>query len=215
MTLGRLSRMTVLMGVVLLAACESTATPPVATDAPQAGIVVGCATVEAGDCQAATARILSGLPPGRGAPFDIQISLGACPNDAPCPATIAARGGIAFVEYAGGPDSLTYSLGGVPWLLGPLDNGFTDPIAPSSRRVAGAGPFPFELGHCGLSHVVDFDGSYWVLVGQFDGEASGVINGESGELRLLAPNLAVYTGPAAFTARLVRFPGAKRFWNCA
>jgi hypothetical protein len=54
-----------------------------------------------------------------------------------------------------------------------------------------------------------------VVVGAVDNDASGFINGESGQMRLLTPNLAQYEGPRGFAARLARFPGAKRFWLCA
>jgi hypothetical protein len=177
-------------------------------------MVIGCASIDALECQDAARRLVGELPAGRGLPFDIQISLGSCPNEPPCPRTLAARGGIAFVEYAGGADSLTYSLGGVPPILGPLDFSFSDPVEPDSARAIGPGPFPFELGHCGLNHVVDFDGSFWVALGQIDGEASGFINSESGQMRLLGPNVVQYQGVGGFIAQLVRFPGAKRLWGC-
>ena len=182
--------------------------------APPAGIVFGCATIEAAECQVAAQRVLAALPAGRNQPFDIQISLGSCANVGPCPRTLDARSGAAHVEYAGGIDTLTDTIGGQPPIFGPMDFQSSDAIAPSSPRVAGAGPFPFELGHCGLRHVIDFDGSFWVILGQVDGEAPGMINSESGQVRLLAPNLAVYVGSTGFTSQLARFPGPKRFFLC-
>ena len=62
--------------------------------------------------------------------------------------------------------------------------------------------------------VVDFDGSFWLPVGQVDGEASVIVNGESGEMRLLGPNIAEYRNGDGFVARLARFPGAKRIFLC-
>ena len=201
---------------LVIAGCDTTATSPQPTgeEAP-AGIVIGCISIEAAECQAAAEQVLAALPPGGPRPFDIQISLWGCPNGDPCPRAIAVRGGLAYVEYAGGRDTLTYSLGGVPPILGPLDNHFTDALAPTSPRIPGAGPVAFQLGHCGLGHVVDFDGSFWVPVGQVDGDASGFINADSGQMRLLGPNLAQYEGAGGFVVRLVRFPGAKQFWLCA
>ena len=62
--------------------------------------------------------------------------------------------------------------------------------------------------------VVDFDGSFWVPVGQVDGEAPGIINSESGQMRLLGPNLAEYSGTKGFSMNLARWPGPKRFFLC-
>jgi hypothetical protein len=92
---------------------------------------------------------------------------------------------------------------------------WSGPIQPRSERVGGPGPIAFEVGHCGLSHVVDFDGSFWIPVGQLDGDASVVINGESGHMALVGPNLAVYQGANGFSAQLARFPGPKHLWLCA
>ena len=48
------------------------------------------------------------------------------------------------------------------------------------RGSSGFGPFPSELGHCGIGHVIDFDGSFWVPVGQIDGDSPTIINTERG-----------------------------------
>lgn len=160
-------------------------------------------------------QIVTGLPEANGRPFDVQIVLGGCPNNGLCPRTLAARTGVAYVEFADGPKALTYSIGGGLRIAGPLDSTSTDPIVPSSVHAHGAQWLPFQLGHCGLSHVVDFDGSFWVPIGQIDGDASGFISGETGKIRLLGPNLAEYAGQDGFSAHLARFPGAKRFWLCA
>jgi hypothetical protein len=70
------------------------------------------------------------------------------------------------------------------------------------------------MGHCGLTHVIDFDGSYWVPVGQVDGDHPTVINAESGSMLLLNPNLAEFHGDSGFMVQLARFPGPKHFWGC-
>ena len=36
-------------------------------------------------------------------------------------------------------------------------------LAPASAPVAPGRSYPFQVGHCGLLHVVDFSGSYWVV----------------------------------------------------
>ena len=80
--------------------------------------------------------------------------------------------------------------------------------------MAGAGPFPFDVGHCGITHVIDFDGSFWVPIGQVDGDHPTIINAERGSMRLLGPNLAEFRGDSGFTVQLARFPGPKHFWGC-
>jgi hypothetical protein len=190
----------VLLVALACAPGPTTAPPtlePAAVEQPL-GLVLGCASIDEAECQLEARRLLADLPAGRGHPFDIQIS----------------PGGITYVEYAGGVDTLTYTIGGDPFIVGPLDFTFSDPLQPSSAGVVGVGPFAFDLGHCGLSHMVDFDGSFWVAFGQIDGEAPGWINSESGQMRLVGPNVAEYRGSIGFVARLVRFPGAKRFFLC-
>ena len=62
--------------------------------------------------------------------------------------------------------------------------------------------------------MIDFDGSFWLPVGQVDGTSPTIINSESGTMRLLGPNLAQFTGTTGFTVHLARFPGPKHFWGC-
>ncbi len=104
-----------------------------------------------------------------------------------------------------GPNDPPIPDGGSSWL---------GPYEPSSPRVLGPGPFPFEVGHCGLFWQVDFDGSFWVPFGPFAGEAPAVLGSESGQIRLLGPNLAEYAGADGFIANLVRFPGPKHTFGC-
>jgi hypothetical protein len=54
-----------------------------------------------------------------------------------------------------------------------------------------------------------------VPLGEIDGDASPVINSDSGQMRLLGPNLAEYRNAQGFEARLARFPGPKHVWLCA
>jgi hypothetical protein len=198
---------------VLACGTQEPTVAPTGVEQP-AGVAISCVTIPEAECGVEAKMVLAGLPPGVPQPFDVQIVLGGCPNAAPCPRTIAARGGMAYVEFVGGVDTLTYSLGGDIGILGPLDFSFTDPISPTSARVGGGAPVPFQLGHCGLSWQVDFDGSFWVPFGELDGNAPGYINSESGRMQLLAPAVAQYTGEAGFTARLLRFPGPKRIFVC-
>ncbi len=181
-------------------------------------MVVGCGSIEAAECRFVAEQIGAGLPAFRGRPFTIEITLFGCENQAACPKTLAFRDGMAVVEYADGGDPIQLTLHGPPeqpQIAVDANTAWSGLIQPSSPRVLGPGPVPFEVGHCGLSHVIDFDGSFWVPVGQFDGDASVVINSEPGQMALVGPNLAVYQGAAGFSVQLARFPGAKHFFLCA
>jgi hypothetical protein len=220
----RLGRLAITLGS-LGAAMSACATPtpsaiasvgPTGAAAP-AGLVVGCASIESIECHFVAGRIAAQLPAGRGPAFSIQIHLFGCANGAPCPPTLAAREGRAVIEYADAGEPIVVSLHGprdAPRIAVQQGLSWSELVQPTSPLVPGPGPFPFELGHCGLSHVVDFDGSFWVPVGPVDGDASGMLNGESGRVRLLGQNLALYEGPTGFSANLARFPGPKRFFLC-
>jgi hypothetical protein len=208
------------MAAWALAACGPAPSPPPAsssTEAASTGLVVGCASIESVECHFVAAQIVALLPAERGPAFAIEIQLFGCPNDGPCPPTLAAREGRAVIEYTGGEEPITVSLHGppeAPRIAVQAGMSWSGVVQPSSAQLPGLGPFPFSLGHCGMSHVVDFDGSFWLPVGPLDGDASGMINGESGQMRLLGPDLARYEGPTGFTANLARFPGGKRFFLC-
>jgi len=62
--------------------------------------------------------------------------------------------------------------------------------------------------------VIDFDGSFWLPLGQVDGDDPASINSEPGQMLFLGPNVVQFTGESGFTAQLARFPGAKRFFLC-
>jgi hypothetical protein len=221
-----MTRLALALLALSISACDFTRTtaPPAAerstapqtADAGPAGIVVGCASIEASECQFVAGRVLAALPAARGRPFDIEIWLSSCAGK-PCAPSLAARSGGAFVDYADAGQPIALDLNGPPQapdIATHLGFNWTDVQHATSARVTGSGPFPFEVSHCGLSHVVDFDGSFWVLAGQLDGEASGLINGEVGQMQLVAPNHAIYVGTASFTAHLARFPGPKRGFIC-
>lgn len=212
------------VATLTIAACGSatpSSSPPAtsgsSTASAVAGIVVGCANIESVECHFVAEQIVGLLPAERGRAFAIEIQLPGCDHDGPCPPTLAAREGRAVIEYADAGEPITVSLHGPPQtpriaILAGMT--WSEPGQPTSPQVPGIGPFPFELGHCGLSHVVDFDGSFWLPVGPLDGDAPGIFNGESGQMRLLGPDLALYEGPTGFNAHLARFPGPKRFFLC-
>ena len=178
-------------------------------------LVIGCISIDAAECQFVAERIVANLPADRGAPFSVEIQLYQC-EQGPCPRTLGARTGKAVVEFTDGKEPIDLFLQGPPIApqIAVVDGFYLGLSQPSSPRVDGQGPFPFELGHCGLSHVIDFDGSYWVPVGQVDGDHPAIINAEPGQMRLILPGLAEFRGQSGFAAQLARFPGAKFFWGC-
>ena len=208
-----------------LAACQPSASPgasPTAPataapteDVPPAELVLGCVSIGQAECEQVAQHIVAALPADRGAPFTIQVLLYGCANPGPCPQTLAAREGRAVVEYIDGDEPIQLSLQGPPNDPGIAEVAATwsGLIQPGSPVAPGPGPFPFDVGHCGINHVVDFDGSYWVPEGEVDGDAPGMLNSESGRIGLDGPN-AIYQGPDGFTVRLARFPGPKYFFLC-
>ena len=206
------------LAAVLLAACQSGPTANPSEQPPRpAGPVVGCMSIEAAECQFVAEHVVAALPAERGPAFAIEITLFPCEGDVACPRTLGIRDGRAIVEYADGGEPITFSLQGppqTPRIAPQAGTAWSGLVQPTSARVNGVGPFPFDLGHCGLSHVIDFDGAFWVPVGQVDGEAPGIINAESGQMRLVGANRAVYQGTTGFSAQLARFPGPKRFFLC-
>lgn len=196
---------------------SANATPPPTGEPPRAELVVGCISIQAAECRFVAEQVVTSIPAARGAPFAVEITLFGCEQpEAPCPPSLAVRPGRAVVEYLDGEEPIELTLTGPPQApkMVVADGFYGGLTFPTSQRVAGVGPFPFELGHCGLAHVVDFDGSFWIPVGQVDGEAPGWINSEQGQIRFIAPNLAQYQGTNGFAAQLVRFPGPKHFWLC-
>jgi hypothetical protein len=180
-------------------------------------LVVGCLSIDGTECEFLARQIVAALPAEREAPFAVEIQLFPCENEAvPCPRSLSARVGKAVVEFLDRGEPLDLSLKGLPLVpeISPQDSFYLGLTNPSSARVVGAGPFPFDVGHCGIAHVIDFDGSFWVPVGEVDGDSPTIINAESGSMRLLGPNLAEFRGDSGFKARLARFPGPKHFWGC-
>ena len=199
------------------AAPSAAATPAPSQGAEPQALVVGCISIDDAECQFLARPIVAVLPPERGPAFAVEIQLYPCEvPEAPCPRTLDARRGKAVVEFLDREEPLELSLEG-PALtpkIAPQDAFYLGLTDPSSPRVAGPGPFPYEMGHCGVTHVIDFDGSFWLPIGQVDGDHPTIINAESGTMRLLGPNLAEFRGDSGFTVQLARFPGPKHFWGC-
>ena len=180
-------------------------------------LVLGCLSIDDAECRFLAQQIVAALPAERGAPFAIEIQLFPCENAAaPCPRSLSARLGKAVVEFTDAGEPIDLSLKGPPLVpeIARQDAFYLGLTNPTSVRVAGAGPFPFDMGHCGVTHVIDFDGSFWIPTGQVDGDHPTIINAERGSMRLLGPNLAEFHGDSGFTVQLARFPGPKHFWGC-
>jgi hypothetical protein len=200
----------------LAAACATPEPSASPADEPTGGFALGCLSVGEAECRFVADRVVAAMPAGRGAPFAVVVQLYGCENVANCPRTLGARDGKATVEWADGGKPVEASLAGPPDdpQIGALASAWSGLNNAQSPRVAGPGPHPFELGHCGLTWQVDFDGSFWVPVGQVDGDASAAINAERGSITLTGQT-AHYVGESGFTADLIRFPGPKHVWLCA
>lgn len=206
------------LAAAFVAGCGSDAPSASPTDAnaAPAGTAVGCLSIDQPECELVAQGVRDHLPAARGAPFAIIVQLFGCPNMDNCATTLAVREGKVTIEWADPGEPVELSVKGPVDRLafGQVATAWSGLQAPSSKRVAGPGPFPFELGHCGLSWQVDFDGSFWVPVGQVDGDDPAIINSDAGQMRLLGPSLAEYRSPDGFVARLARFPGPKHVWLC-
>jgi hypothetical protein len=213
----------ILRGIAVLvfvlggAACGTAQpSPSPAAVVPEAGPIVGCSKVDQPECLALVDRVLACVGPAHGQPSAVEIGLFSCANGAACPRSLTARQGAVTVDFEGGALPIQLSLAGPPdtpqIAVEPIQ--WSGLLQPASSRVFGPGPFQFELGHCGISHVVDFDGSFWVPIGQVDGESPEAINAGSGQMQLLAADRAEYRGPHLIVT-LARFPGPKFFWLCS
>jgi hypothetical protein len=75
----------------------------------------------------------------------------------------------------------------------------------------------YQVGHCGLQHVVDFDGSYWDLDSSTlseEEESQFGINSDLGTIALIDRDIAVYRSSRKGEATLHRHTGAKTFGLC-
>ena len=90
-------------------------------------------------------------------------------------------------------------------------------LAPTSAPVAAGRSYPFQVGHCGLLHVVDFAGSYWEVDettlsagerGQFG------INANEGTMTLVDSETAVFRSGAGGEATLRRYVGVLERSRC-
>lgn len=219
----------VLAFAATVAACQaSTPIPspasgasPASAEGPRPEVVIGCGSIDQAECQFVVEQVLAQLPADRAAPFAVEVTLFGCnanPNGGnDCPRSLGFRDGRAVVEYADGGNPISFNLNGPalqPGLLRVVGDSWSGLIQPSTTADGVAGPVPFDLGHCGLSHFVDFDGSFWLPIGVYDANASGFVNAESGFIGLTGADRARYQGKDGFDVQLARFPGPKHVYLC-
>ena len=199
---------------IFLGACSTTEPTPGPAEEPAGGPqIVACIGIEPLPCNALILQAAAALPADRGQPLSLQVVLAEC-DGPPCgPGMISGQVTAEWVD------------GGEPVMVGFLglaaapefklvDAAWSGVVQPRSERVAPGVPVPFTLGHCGLLHVVDFDGSLWVPVGQVDLDAPEMINAADGQMQLVAPNRAQFSKGGKLIATLARFPGPKHVWLC-
>lgn len=69
-----------------------------------------------------------------------------------------------------------------------------DAIEAKSTPAVRGKAYCFELGHCGLQDIVDFDGSFWEVAGWDSPESpSSLVNGSAGAIRLVGADDAEFT----------------------
>jgi hypothetical protein len=200
--------------VAMVGACTPTASPTPEPQPPAAPQIVACVGLPDGQCNAIAVRVKAILPAARGLPARIEIVRASCDGPPCVPGDIA---GQATAEWVDGGNPVTVSfMGAAAALRLDVVEGATwsGVVTPRSARVAPGAAVPFTLGHCGLLHVVDFDGSFWVVIGQLDPDAPEVLNAVEGQMRLVAPNRAQFSSGGKLIATLARWVGPKHFWLC-
>jgi hypothetical protein len=78
-------------------------------------------------------------------------------------------------------------------------------------------PYEFQVGHCGLLHVVSFDGDYWDVdpstMTDEENQRFG-INSDTGTITLKTYGVAVYRSSSGGEATLHRHAGQKTTFLC-
>jgi hypothetical protein len=79
---------------------------------------------------------------------------------------------------------------------------------PRSRRVRRNVAYAFDTGHCGLSFLTDFDGSFWRPVDPERAESLDLLhNQDVGAIALVGRHRAVYRSSEGLEVRLERIDG--------
>jgi hypothetical protein len=79
---------------------------------------------------------------------------------------------------------------------------------PRSARVDPGIAYEFDTGHCGLSFLADFDGSFWAPVDPDRADSQDLLhNQDVGAIALVGRDRAIYRSSSAFEVRLERITG--------
>jgi hypothetical protein len=202
-----------LLAALAIVACGTTA-PSSAPAPPEPALA--CIGIESAECRSVAEKVVASVRAGREDPFAVIVQLYGCEGVGLCPRTLDRQDGTATVEWIDGGEPVMVSLSG-PAADPRIDRQevtWSGRRQATSPRATGPGPFPFEVGHCGLTWMVDFDGSFWLPVGDVDGSAIDDSDNQRGEMSLLGPDRARYASPTGFVVSLIRFPGPKQVWLC-
>jgi hypothetical protein len=79
---------------------------------------------------------------------------------------------------------------------------------PRSGRARPGIAYEFDTGHCGLSFLTDFDGSFWGPVDPDRADSADLLNNEDvGAIALVGRDRAIYRSSRGFEVRLERITG--------
>ena len=78
---------------------------------------------------------------------------------------------------------------------------------PRSGRALPSEPYRFDTGHCGLGHLLDFDGSFWALADPPAGPDPLLTDQDVGAIALVDFDRAIYRSSGGVEYPLERLPG--------
>jgi hypothetical protein len=88
-------------------------------------------------------------------------------------------------------------------------------VWPASAQVERGVRYAFTVGHCGLEHVVDFDGSLWKpLIAEDQPRPHFLINSDEGVMTLISEQRAIYRGSTGERVRMARLEGPQVVFTC-
>lgn len=105
----------------------------------------------------------------------------------------------------------------VYWSRRPVPQGMDLSKGPASPVAQIGKAYRFEVGHCGLLHLVDFDQSYWDVEVSSMTEAEHSrfgVNSDYGTMTLKRGDIALYQSDSGGDATLRRHAGEKDFFGC-
>jgi len=103
------------------------------------------------------------------------------------------------------------------WNRRPVPQSFDLSKGPISPEAEPGKAYRFQVGHCGLVHMVDFDQSYWDVEVSTMSEAETQrfgINGDVGNMTLKGRDISAYRSDSGGEATLRRNKGVKDLFGC-